>query len=257
MPTFTHDGLTLRYLVDGPMDGPPVLLVHGFASNIEMNWVGPGWVRALAEAGYRVIAIDNRGHGRSDKPHDPAAYIPERMARDAIALLDHLHIERAVWIGYSMGGRISAFAALAEPSRLSALVLGGIGMGLVLGLDDADGIAGALLASSLDQVEGARPRMFRAFADKTKSDRLALAACIATSRKSLTPSQVATIDVPCLVAVGTRDDIAGSAEELAALMPRATALAIPDRDHMLSVGDRRFIDGTIAFLKANVSEDRP
>ena len=249
MPTFEHDGLTLHYIDEGSAQHAPVLLVHGFASNIGMNWVGPGWVRSLLEANYRVIAIDNRGHGQSDKPHDPKAYAPERMAADATALLDHLEIQRASWVGYSMGGRIAAFAALANSDRLNALVLGGIGEGLVTGLDDAEGIAEALLAASLDDAQGARPRMFRAFADKTGSDRKALAACIATSRKVLTVRDVATINVPTLIAVGTKDDIAGSADALAALMPNARTLVIPDRDHMLTVGDRRFIEGTIAFLR--------
>ena len=248
MPMFEHDGLSLHYLDEGKPTGPVALLVHGFASNVRMNWVGPGWVTALGEAGFRVLAIDNRGHGRSDKPHDPEAYRPQRMAADALALLDHIAIERAHWIGYSMGGRIAAFAALASPERFASLVLGGIGEGLLTGLEDAGPIANALLASSLADVEGERPRMFRAFADKTGSDRLALAACIATSRDVLSEAEVAGIGVPTLVAVGTRDDIAGSPEALAWRMPNARALAIPDRDHMLSVGDRRFIETAIAFI---------
>ena len=248
MPDFEHDGLSLRYIVEGDDADPPVLLVHGFASNIEMNWIGPGWVRSLANAGYRVVALDNRGHGKSDKPHDPSAYVPLPMARDASALLDHLGIERAAWFGYSMGGRIAAFAAIHMPERVGAIVLGGLGEGLVSGLDDADGIAAALLAPSIDDVVGARPRMFRAFSDKTRSDRHALAACIATSRETLSAEDVAQIRMPTLIAVGTKDDIAGSPEALAAMMPNATALPIPNRDHMLAVGDRRFIDGVIQFL---------
>lgn len=248
MPKFMHDGLSLRYEAEGEAGAPPVLLVHGFASNIEMNWIGPGWVRSLVDAGYRVVALDNRGHGQSDKPHDPEAYAPLTMARDAAALLDHLQIERAAWIGYSMGGRIGAFAAIHVPDRVGALILGGIGEGLISGLDDAEGIADALLATSIDDVSGMRPRMFRAFADKTRSDRRALAACIATSRETLTPENVERIAAPTLIAVGTKDDIAGSAETLSAMMANASALPIPDRDHMLAVGDHRFIDGTIAFL---------
>ena len=251
MPTFQHDGLTFRYIDEGARSDPPVLLIHGFASNIEMNWIGPSWVKALVDASFRVLALDNRGHGQSDKPRDPEAYRPALMAADACALLDEVGLDESAWLGYSMGGRIAAFAALQHSNRVRCLILGGIGEGLVTGLDDADGIAAALLTDEPSTIEGDRPRMFRAFADKTGSDRHALAACIATSREVLAPQSVGAIVAPTLVAVGTKDDIAGSPEKLAALMPNATALAIPGRDHMLSVGDRKFIAETIAFLRTN------
>lgn len=249
MPMFEHDGLRLNYIDEGGGGRTPVLLVHGFASNIAMNWTGPGWVRHLTALGHRVLAFDHRGHGHSDKPHDPDAYHPSRMAADAVALLDHVGVRKAVWMGYSMGARVSAFAALHHAPRVRALVLGGLGMGLVTGLDDAEGIAEALLAPSLADVTGERGRMFRAFADKTGSDREALAACIATSRETLQPEQVAAITQPTLVAVGTRDDLAGSPHELAALMPNALALDIPNRDHMLATGDRLFMGGVAEFLE--------
>jgi pimeloyl-ACP methyl ester carboxylesterase len=91
-------------------------------------------------------------------------------------------------------------------------------------------------------------RMFRAFAEQTKSDLPALAACIRGSRQTLTEAQVASISAPTLVAVGTTDTVAGSAQELAALMPNATALDIPGRDHNLAVGDRVHKQGVLAFL---------
>ena len=253
MPHFSHDGLRLHYIDEG--EGDPILLVHGFASNIAMNWVGPGWVRHLTGLGHRVLAFDHRGHGESDKPHEPAAYHPARMAADAVALLDHAGVGSAVWMGYSMGARVSAFAALDHAPRVRALVLGGLGMGLVTGLDDAEGIAEALLAPSLADVSGERGRMFRAFADKTGSDAQALAACIATSRETLSASRVAAIAQPTLVAVGTRDDLAGSPHEVAALMPDARALDIPNRDHMLATGDRLFMAGVAEFL--DTLEGRP
>lgn len=256
MPHFHHDGLRLAYMDEGADgEGEPILLVHGFASNMAMNWIGPGWVAHLQDLGRRVIAFDHRGHGASDKPHDPEAYRPQRMAADAVALLDHLNVPSAVWIGYSMGARVSAFAALSHPERVRALVLGGLGLGLVTGLDDAAGIRDALLAAALDDVTGERPRMFRAFADKTGSDRVALAACIATSRDVLSADVVARIAQPTLIAVGTRDDLAGSPHELAALMPRATALDIPNREHLPATGDPVFKRGVAAFLSALASEE--
>lgn len=151
-------------------------------------------------------------------------------------------------MGYSMGARISAFAAMAFPDRIRTLVFGGLGIGMVTGVGDWDPIADALLAPSLDDVTHERGRMFRAFADQTKSDRLALAACIRTSRDLVTAEDAAKIDIPTLIGVGTKDDIAGSAEELAVLMPHAEALDIPNRDHMLAVGDRVFKKAVLEFL---------
>ncbi|MGG2477620.1 alpha/beta fold hydrolase, partial [Rhizobium sp. BR5] len=207
---FSHDGLRLAYFDEGDPAGDPVLLIHGFASSANVNWVHPGWVKTLGEAGYRVIAIDNRGHGASDKPHDPEAYYPPVMAGDAVALLNHLGIAEAHVMGYSMGARISAFLAMAHPERVRSLVFGGLGIGMVEGVGDWDPIADALLAPSLEVVTHERGRMFRAFAEQTKSDRLALAACIATSRVLVTREQAEKIDAPTLIAVGTKDDIAGS-----------------------------------------------
>lgn len=250
MPHFSHDALQLAYLDEGPRQGPPVLLVHGFASNRQVNWIGPGWVDTLTRAGYRAIALDNRGHGDSDKPHDPAAYTPERMAGDAVALLDHLEIGRAHLFGYSMGARICAFAALGHGARVQSLVFGGLGIGMVEGVGEWDAIADALLAPSIDDVTHERGRMFRAFADQTGSDRIALAACIQSSRTLLTPEQMGEIAAPALIGVGTRDDIAGAPGPLAALMRDARAFDIERRDHMLAVGDRTFKAAVLDFLAA-------
>lgn len=245
---FNHDGLRLAYFDEGDPAGAPILLIHGFASSALFNWVHPGWLKTLGDAGYRVIAIDNRGHGQSDKPHDPELYYPHMMADDAIGLLDHLRIPEAHIMGYSMGARITAFAALRHPDRIRSVIFGGLGIGMITGVGDWDPIADALLASSLDDVTHERGRMFRAFADQTKSDRLALAACIRTSRELLSADDVARIGVPALIGVGTKDDIAGSAEDLAMLMPHAEALDIPNRDHMLAVGDRVFKKAALEFL---------
>lgn len=251
MPSFLNDNLRLAYFDEGEPAGEPVLLIHGFASNKTINWVNPGWLKTLGDAGYRVIAIDNRGHGESDKPHDTDAYTPEKMADDAIGLLRHLEIPNAHVMGYSMGARISAFMALAAPEMMRSVVFGGLGIGMVEGQGGWEGIAEALLADSIDDVTEPRPRTFRAFADQTKSDRAALAACIRSSRKKLTAEQAGRIKTPALIAVGTKDDIAGSPQQLAALMPNAKAVDIPGRDHMLAVGDRVFKQAALEFLGAD------
>jgi pimeloyl-ACP methyl ester carboxylesterase len=254
MQTFVRDGFEISFIDQAPVargSGEPVLLIHGFASNHLVNWVAPGWVKTLTEAGYRVIALDNRGHGRSSKSYNPAAYTPAEMADDAAALLDHLGIEKAHVFGYSMGARITAFMALAHPDRIATIILGGLGYGMIDGVGDWDPIADALTVDDAATITHQRGKMFRTFADQTRSDRLALAACIATSRELITDAQMATIKVPALVGVGTTDDIAGSPQRLAALMPNGVAFDIEGRDHMLAVGDRTFKARVVEFLKEN------
>src|SRR5271170_6869079 len=133
---FSSDGVRIAYIDAAPEGsdlGEPILLIHGFASSHRINWVNPRWVDTLSKAGRRVIAFDNRGHGRSEKLHDPAAYASDLMAQDAANLLDHLSIARADVMGYSMGARIASFLALAEPWRVRSMILGGLGAHLVEG----------------------------------------------------------------------------------------------------------------------------
>jgi pimeloyl-ACP methyl ester carboxylesterase len=246
MSRFRNGDVEIAYLDEG--QGQPIVLVHGFASTKEVNWVHPGWVTTLTRAGRRVIALDNRGHGASSKLYDPAIYQSATMADDVRALLDHLNIERADVMGYSMGARITAFLVLSHAARVRSAIFGGLGIRLVEGVGLPESIADALEALSLDDVRDPTGRMFRIFAEQTKSDLRALAACIRGSRQTLSASQVASIRVPVLVAVGTKDQVAGSARELAALIPAARALDISDRDHMLAVGDKVFKEGVIDFL---------
>jgi pimeloyl-ACP methyl ester carboxylesterase len=147
-----------------------------------------------------------------------------------------------------MGARIAAFLAIAEPRMVATLVFGGLGSGMVDGVGEWDPIAEALLAEDPAAITHARGKTFRAFADQTRSDRHALAACITTSRELLSENDVAGIAQPTLVAVGTRDDIGGSPEGLARLMPNAESFAIEGRDHMLATGDRTFKERVVRFL---------
>ncbi len=243
---FQHDGLKLAFYDVGA--GVAVLLIHGFASNARVNWFDTGWADLLVKNGYRVIAFDHRGHGLSDKPHDPAAYDPPKMAHDALALLDHLNVPQAHIIGYSMGGRVTAFLLIESQVRALSAVIGGIGAGLTEGTGDPAPIIAALEAPSISQVETQTGRLFRAFADQTKSDRAALAACMRSSRKKILESDLADIHVPVLIAVGTKDEIAGAPQALANMISGAKVLEIEGRDHMRAVGDPFFKKGVLAFL---------
>lgn len=246
MPSFDSDGIEISYDVEG--EGPPILLIHGFASNRRVNWADTGWVSHLKRAGHTVISVDNRGHGESAKLYDPADYGSPVMADDAARLLDHLDIGVCDVMGYSMGARISAFLCLNHGSRVRAAVFAGLGENMIKGVGGAEPIARALEAPSLEDVTEGVPRAFRIFAESTSSDLKALAACMRSSRQKITAEALSGLAHPVLVAVGTSDDIAGPPEPLADVIPNGEALAIPGRDHMRAVGDRVYKNGVQDFL---------
>lgn len=246
MPRFRNGAVELDYLDEG--EGEPIVLVHGFASSKNVNWVYPAWVSELRNNGRRVIAFDHRGHGDSDKPYDPAQYEIATMVSDVAALMDHLNLQRADVMGYSLGARITAYLAWSQPQRVHRAILGGLGIGLVKGGGPGENVASALEAESLADVTDPVGRTFRAFADQTRSDRRALAACMRGSRRLMPEQDAADIRVPLLIAVGTKDDIAGSAAALQAIIPGSEVLDIPHRDHMRAVGDRVYKAGVLDFL---------
>ena len=247
MPTFKNGDVEIAYLDEG--EGDPIVLVHGFASNKEVNWVMPGWTSTLRRDGRRVIALDNRGHGQSTKLYDPAAYHTDIMAGDIAALIEHLKLPRADLMGYSLGSRICAVLAARRPKLARSVILGGAGIRLIDNAGLRDEIANSLEAPSLDVVTDPMGRRFRAFAEQTRSDLKALAACLRGSRQPVRLEDIQSIRAPALVAVGTKDDITGSPHELAALMPNGRAIDIPDRDHMVAVGDKVFKAEAIKFLQ--------
>ncbi len=248
MPSFKNGDVEIAYLDEG--EGDPIVLVHGFASNKEVNWAMPGWTTTLRRDGRRVIALDNRGHGQSSKLYDPAAYHTDMMAGDVAALIAHLGLPRADVMGYSLGARICAVLGARHPGVVRSLILGGAGIRLVDSAGLRDEIADSLEAPSLDAVTDPMGKRFRAFAEQTRSDLRALAACLRGSRQAVRIDDIKSIRCPALVVVGTKDDIAGSPHELAALMPNGRGLDIPDRDHMVAVGDKVFKAAAVEFLQA-------
>ena len=246
MPSFHNGAVEIAFIEEG--QGDPIVLVHGFASTKNVNWVYPAWVSELRKDGRRVIALDNRGHGESAKLYEPASYSIAAMASDVTGLMDHLDIGSADIMGYSLGGRIAAHIALASPQRVRSAIFGGIGMAMIEGGGPGENVAAALEAPSIDDVTDPVGRTFRAFADQTRSDRLALAACMRGSRGLMSKEEVGRIGVPVLVAVGTSDEVAGSGPALGALIPGAQVLDIPNRDHMRAVGDKVYKTGVLDFL---------
>lgn len=243
---FSSEGYSIAYESFG--EGPLLVLIHGFASNGRVNWVETGWVEALVAAGYAVATIDNRGHGESEKIYDPEVYAPDNMALDTLNLIRHLRATRATLVGYSMGARIAAFAALKAPETIAAAVFGGLGIRMVDGMADTGVIVAALKAPSLEAVKDPAGRPYRIFAEHTKSDLKALAACMRSSRQNLTAEQLGRLNMPVLVAVGSDDTIGGAAEPLARLIPQGEFFVIEGRDHLRATGDPAFKAAAVEFL---------
>jgi pimeloyl-ACP methyl ester carboxylesterase len=246
MHRFNSDGVEIAFDDDG--QGPPVLLIHGFASNGRVNWRDTGWVKTLADAGHRVITIDNRGHGESEKLYDPALYPASTMAEDARRLLSHLGLPHAAVMGYSMGARIAAFLTLHHPALVSRVIFAGLASRMITGVGGAAAIAAALEAPDAADIADQAARSFRLFAEQTRSDLRALAACIRASRDRISAEDLAGITAPALVVAGEKDDIAGDVETLVAVIPGARGLTLPKRNHMNAVGDRGYKEAVVAFL---------
>ena len=246
MHKFNSGGVGIAYETAG--EGPPILLIHGFASNGRVNWWDTGWVRTLTESGRRVITFDHRGHGESEKLYDSALYPAAEMAEDARRLLDHLGIPQADVMGYSMGARVSAFLTIAHPQRVRRAVFAGLASRMITGVGGAEAIARALEAPSRADVTDPGARAFRIFAEQTKSDLRALAACIRSSREKITAEELARITVPVLVVAGEKDDVAGDVETLVKAIPGSQGVTLPGRNHMNAVGDRGYKEAVLAFL---------
>lgn len=251
------DGVNIAFeRIVAPEDqgGPPVMLVHGFGSSREQNWKSTGWYSTLSEAGFTLLAMDCRGHGKSDKPRDPAAYGHERMAQDVLAVLDAAGAARALLCGYSMGGFIALRLAAAHPERVVKLALAGVGAHYLHGPRISDPAARDMLAEALETDDPSaltdkRAILFRNFADQPGKDRFALAACMRAMSPRLSSDVLAQIAPEVLVVCGAQDDIAGAPQELAAQFRHGFAVSVPDRDHMTAVGAPATRNAVAAFFR--------
>jgi pimeloyl-ACP methyl ester carboxylesterase len=241
---FDSDGVRLHFELHGPEGDTPIVLVHGFASDYQLNWVGTRWQETLTGAGFRVIGLDCRGHGSSDKPHDPAAYALEIMAADVRRLLDHLEIEAANYLGYSMGAKIGVQAMLDFPKRLDRVMLGGIGWGGAFRA--AQEIAKALRGGP---IESPVARTFYDFAKGRPSNDLeALAACILGPQPEPDLAALAKITNPVLVVVGNEDDVVAEVDRFIEHLPTAKLVTIAGRNHMSAVPAGEFKKAALEFL---------
>jgi pimeloyl-ACP methyl ester carboxylesterase len=246
LTTFTSfDGTPIAYLDRG--EGGCVLLLHGFAADLDLNWVRCGVVDALVAGGHRVVATDARGHGASGKPHDPQAYANDAMVRDAVAMIDHLGVSEIDVVGYSMGSMVAARLTPVEP-RVRRLVLGGVGAGMTERRPGWGAVADDLEADDVSKIVSPAGKALRRFADSTGADRRALAA-LQRSGQGQRAVDVTIIKVPTLVVTGDADVLVGSPHELAAMIPGGR-VAVVSGDHLGAVTDPAFARAIVDFVSA-------
>ncbi len=252
---FSHQGLRLSYLDNGIIsDEIPVIMLHGFTASAEKNWLETGWIEQLTKANRRVIALDARGHGDSDKPYDSKVYPSNVMIADSLYLMEQLNIAQADFIGYSMGARMSAFAAINAPEKVRKVVFGGMGGNFKKGMSNPQPIADALLADNLKQVSDRYARRFRRLAELGGNDLTALAHCILSSRQKLDTDSLAKIKAKSLILVGVDDEIAGNPYELQQAIVNSEIAVVDDCNHFNALSNVEFRQTAIDFiLDSNVN----
>ena len=243
----SSDGEWIATYDFGDPDAPVIMAVHGFASSGLLNWLNTGWVRDLLRAGFRVIAIDQRGHGDSAKPHDPAKYTMELLVDDLLAVMDAYMVNEASVVGYSLGARVGWHAAIELPERITRAVLGGIPDGDPLTrfrVDEArdhlasgSAIADSLTAAYVQLASGIRG-----------NDLDALIALVEGMRGGAQPDPANPPQQPLLFATGSEDSILEKSRALAAAAPHGSFFEVPGRNHFNAPTSRPFRDAAIAFL---------
>jgi pimeloyl-ACP methyl ester carboxylesterase len=242
------DGVRLATYSWGEEDAPPVLCVHGFGSSTRDNWVNTGWVRELLRAGMRVLAVDQRGHGASDKPHDAQSYVMSALVSDLVTVLDTYLLDAVAYLGYSLGGRVGWQLAVEHPEHVERAVLGGI--------PDGQPLSRLKVAEARAFAEGGVPvqdevtRRYVTLAERVPgNDLLALIAVAEGMRLgSSDPDPDMPPQQPLLFATGADDPILEQSRHLASLTPHGRFLEIPRRHHTNAPGARDFRTAGTAFL---------
>lgn len=246
MPHFSSAGVEIAYEVEG--EGKPILLVHGFSATAADNWVRTGWVQALTRARYKVVRFDLRGHGASQKLYNADDYDIEKMAGDALALMDHLGIEKADLMGFSMGAGIAMRLAARHGTRFGKVVLAGMGAKALEPAKPGNPVADAMEAADASIVSDRSARAFRLYAESLGQDLKAIAACAREPRRGGAEEAARAVRNETLVIAGARDDLAGDPQGLAELMMNARAEIIPGTDHMFALPNPMFKGAVMDFL---------
>ncbi len=250
-PTFvmSEGGFRLATYSWGDPSGPTVVLVHGFASNTRDNWVNTGWVRDLTRDGFRVLALDQRGHGASDKPHDAREYEMSALARDVETVLDTYLVDTVTYVGYSLGARVGWEVARHLQGRVERVVLGGVPDGVPLSrLDLAQ--ARAYVREGAEVTDAQTQQYIRLIERVGGNDLEALLAIAEGLRVSgaADPDPATAPTQPVLIATGSRDAILEGSKALAEACPAGRFVEIPDRHHFNAPGSRDFRAAARAFL---------
>jgi pimeloyl-ACP methyl ester carboxylesterase len=248
VPVLDREGLSIRFETWGA--GAPIVLLHGFTSSIEQNWLERRWVESLTAAEHQVIALDLRGHGLSSKLHSPEQYETTLLASDVVRVLDELEIKRSDLFGFSMGAGVALQLAMDTPGRIRRLVVCGIGDAAIRGLHDPgeiDEITAALGADDPALVSRLGQRI-RAAAERGGNDLEALAAL---TRRGGWPGDLIDprpVHLPALLGVSGRDEYMRGTARLLELLPHAEVVALPDASHTMILTDDRFRQAVLRFL---------
>ncbi|GHD43963.1 alpha/beta hydrolase [Mycetocola manganoxydans] len=242
------DNIRIATYEFGDPAGQPVVLVHGFASGALLNWHLAGWTRVLSRAGYRVLAIDQRGHGASGKPHTPDAYTMPLLVDDLLDVLDTFLIDEALFVGYSLGARVGWQACLDLPGRITRAVLGGI--------PDGDPLTRFRVDEAWASIETGVPptdKLTAAYVTMAGgipgNDLPALISLVEGMRGGAQPDPENPPRQPVLFATGTEDSILEKSRTLAESAPNGTFFEIPGRNHFNAPTSKDFRQAALAFLR--------
>lgn len=244
------DGTFLATYTWGEPEASPILCVHGFGSSTRDNWVNTGWVRELLRAGFRVVAMDQRGHGASEKPYMAADYTMATLVGDVLTVLDTYLLDAVSYLGYSLGGRVGWELAVEDPLRIDRAVLGGIPDGRPLARLQVDQ-ARAFLDHGTEVTDAATQR-YMGLAQRVAGNDLRALVAIAEGMRfgSDDPDPASPPQQPVLFATGEEDPILEQSRRLAGFAPKGTFFEIPHRHHVNAPGARAFRDAGTAFLTA-------
>jgi pimeloyl-ACP methyl ester carboxylesterase len=243
------DGLEISYQLHG--EGKPLILLHGFISSFQVNWVDTGWLDFLTQRSFHVIGLDFRGHGLSEKPHHPEAYSTALMSADVLLMMDRLNTPQADILGFSMGGGVALHMGMYHPERCGKIAVGGVGDPAILGHHDPqklEQITKALKSDDPQSIPSSIGRKFRLFAESTSNDLKALAAMTRSLSWPGHLERIAPIRSSVLVVAAEHDQFMSGTEELQAGIPHGQFVTLSDATHSSVLRDPRFKALVLDFL---------